>query len=198
MAFVLASSSKIRATLLRSTGVSFSIKTAEVDETALKHQWQANKKDNARLALALAEAKALAVAEYCPDDLVVGCDSTVITTEGDLLSKPKDRDEAAQHLRGLAGKPHILTSAFAVIEQGRCVFHYQDQALLTMRLFSEDFLESYLDQEWPEISYCVGGYRLEGLGIQLFDKIEGDHFTIMGLPLLALLAYLRKRSIVKI
>ncbi|AAV88667.1 Maf family protein [Zymomonas mobilis subsp. mobilis ZM4 = ATCC 31821] len=197
MALILASSSKIRSALLTAAGVTFAIQTAEVDETAIKEKWQAEKRDNSQLALTLAEAKAQAVADHYPDDLVLGCDSTVMTEEGALLSKPVSRQDAADHLRLLAGKSHILTSAVAIIEKGKTVFRHHDSATLTMRDFSDSFLSHYLDQEWPEIGYCVGGYRLEGLGIQLFEAIQGDHFTIMGLPLLPLLAYLRKASIVE-
>ncbi|MFT8736695.1 MAG: Maf family protein [Zymomonas mobilis] len=197
MALILASSSKIRSALLSAAAVPFTVKTAEVDETPIKQEWQAEKRDNGQLALVLAEAKAKAVAADYPEDLVLGCDSTVMTDDGALLSKPVSREDAANHLRLLAGKSHILTSAVAIIENGQTVFRYHDRAVLTIRDFSESFLAHYLDQEWPEIGYCVGGYRLEGPGIQLFDRIEGDHFTIMGLPLLPLLAYLRKRSIVE-
>lgn len=197
MALILASSSKIRSALLTAAGVPFTVETAAVDETAIKEQWQTEKQDNRQLALILAEAKAQTVASHYPDDLVLGCDSTVMTEDGRLLSKPTSRQNAAEHLRLLAGKSHILTSAVAIMEKGETVFSHHDSAILTMRAFSDSFLSHYLDQEWPEIGYCVGGYRLEGLGIQLFEKIKGDHFTIMGLPLLPLLAYLRKASIVE-
>ena len=152
--------------------------------------------DGRRLADALAELKAVKVSRRHPTALVLGCDSTVTAGDGDLIDKVGTRKEAAVQLRGLAGTTHKLTSAAVVAQGGAPIWRHVDTAKLTMRDFSDDFLASYLDAEWPSIGGCVGGYRIEGLGAQLFSRIDGDHFTILGLPLLPLLDWLRVRGVI--
>jgi septum formation protein len=129
--------------------------------------------------------------------LVLGCDSTVAAADGSLIDKAETRAQSAAQLRALAGTTHKLTSAAVVAQGGIPVWRHVDTAKLTMRPFSDAFLASYLDAEWPAIGGCVGGYRLEGLGAQLFSRIEGDHFTILGLPLLPLLDWLRVRGVIQ-
>jgi septum formation protein len=134
------------------------------------------------------------VAKDRADALVIGSDS-VLSVEGRRFSKPGGREEAAEHLRFFSGKEMLLTSAVALARGERVVWSHTDQARLRCRGLSETFIERYLDSDWPEVSYCVGVFRLEGPGVQLFDRIEGDHFTIQGLPLLALLGELRRQNV---
>jgi septum formation protein len=194
---ILASHSPSRKVMLEAAGVPFTAEAAGIDEDAVKQAMLAEGADGRQLANALAEMKAVKISRRHPDALVLGCDSTVATAEGDLIDKAATRVESAAQLRALAGTTHKLTSAAVVAQGGVPVWRHVDTAKLTMRDFSDSFLESYLDAEWPVIAGCVGGYRLEGRGIQLFSRIEGDHFTILGLPLLPLLDWLRVRGILQ-
>ena len=147
------------------------------------------------IADALAELKATKLSRRHPTRLVLGADQVLDREDGTMLDKAGSRDEAADQLRALRGRSHRLTSAAVVCQAGAPVWRQVDVVKLTMRDFSDAFLESYLDAEWPAIGGCVGGYRIEGRGAQLFSRIEGSHFTVMGLPLLALLAWLRERGV---
>jgi septum formation protein len=193
---ILASQSTSRKAMLEAAGVPFTAETAGIDEDAVKQAMLAEGANGRQLADALAEMKAVKISRRHPDALVLGCDSTVATAEGDLIDKAATRVESAAQLRALAGTTHKLTSAAVVAQGGVPVWRHVDTAKLTMRVFSESFLESYLDTEWPVIAGCVGGYRVEGRGIQLFSRIEGNHFTILGLPLLPLLDWLRVRGVI--
>jgi septum formation protein len=193
---ILASQSAARRAMLAAAGVPFRAQAAGVDEDSAKQALVADGIDGRAMADALAELKAIKLSARFPTALVLGCDSTVTTAAGTILDKAADRAEAARQLRALAGATHRLTSAAVVAQGGRPVWRHVDTARLTMRAFSDAFLDSYLDAEWPAIGGCVGGYRLEGLGAQLFSRIEGDHFTILGLPLLPLLAWLRDRGVI--
>lgn len=190
---ILASGSSSRKAMLDAAGVPYEAMSPGVDEDAAKAALAGL--DGRALADALAELKALKVSNRCPDALVLGCDSTVETAAGRLLDKAESREESADQLRDLAGTTHRLHSAAVVALGGVAIWRFVDRATLTMRPFSEEFLTRYLDAEWPAIGGCVGGYRLEGLGAQLFSKIEGSHFTILGLPLLPLLDWLRVRGV---
>ncbi len=192
---ILASRSASRQAMLAAAGVPFAAEPAGVDEETVKQAMVAAGTDGRQLADALAELKAIKVSQRHPAGLVLGCDSTVETQDGALLDKAADRDEAACQLRSLAGTTHRLTSAAVMAQAGRPVWRHVDTARLTMRPFSDAFLDTYLDAEWPAIGGCVGGYRLEGPGVQLFSRIDGDHFTILGLPLLPLLDWLRVRGV---
>jgi len=194
-AFILASQSASRRAMLEAAGVPFTAEAARVDEDAIKHAMLAEGTDGRRLADALAEMKAIKVSQRHPGALVLGCDSTVTAADGDLIDKAETREEAAAQLRSLAGTTHRITSAAVVSQNGAPIWRHIDTAKLTMRSFSDAFLDSYLEAEWPAIGGCVGGYRLEGIGAQLFSRIEGDHFTILGLPLLPLLEWLRVRGV---
>jgi septum formation protein len=192
---VLASQSSSRRAVLVAAGVPHEAVSPGVDEEAAKAGLRAEGIDARGLADALAEFKALKLSGRRPGDLVLGCDQILLCNDGSTPDKAGSREEARAQLIGLRGATHRLISAAAICEGGAPVWRHIDTAKLTMRAFSDAFLESYLDAEWPAIGGCVGGYRLEGLGVQLFSKIEGSHFTIFGLPLLPLLDYLRIRGI---
>jgi len=192
---VLASQSASRKAMLAAAGVPFTAEAAGVDEEAVKAAMIAEGTDGRRLADALAEMKAIKVSRRHPTALVLGCDSTVAAEDGTLIDKAESREDSRAQLQSLRGTTHKLTSAAVVALGGEPIWRHVDTAKLTMRPFSDAFLESYLDAEWPEIGGCVGGYRLEGLGAQLFSRIDGDHFTILGLPLLPLLDWLRVRGV---
>jgi len=190
MDLLLASTSAIRGTLLEQAGVSFAAVPPEVDEAAIK---AAHDGSDAELAIALARAKALNVSRDRRRSLVIGSDS-IVSVDGRRFSKPANRSEAAEHLRFFSGKAMNLTSAVALARDGVVEWSTAEEARLHVRPLSEAFIADYLDREWPQVSYCVGVFRLEGPGVQLFERIEGDHFTILGLPLLPLLDALRKRG----
>lgn len=176
--------------MLEAAGVAFHAVPPELDEAALKSGSDA--KSTARM---LAEAKALAVSDRSAHDWVIGSDS-IVNVEGKLFDKPRDRNEAAEHLRYFSGKPMVLTSAVALARGGAIDWSVSDNATLHVRILSDDFIGAYLDTEWPEVGYCVGVFRMEGRGAQLFDSIEGSHFTILGMPLLPLLGALRSRCLI--
>jgi len=191
---ILASQSASRKAMLTAAGVAFTAEAAGVDEEAVKAAMIAEGTDGRGLADALAEMKAVKVSRRHPTILVLGCDSTVAAEDGSLIDKAESREESSAQLQNLRGTTHRLTSAAVVALGGEPIWRHVDTAKLTMRPFSDAFLISYLDAEWPAIGGCVGGYRLEGLGAQLFSRIDGDHFTILGLPLLPLLDWLRMRG----
>lgn len=187
---ILASGSSIRRKMLEDAGVEFDIVRPEVDEAALK----AGMDDGETIALELAKAKAASVSSNRSGDWVIGSDSVVRVDER-FFDKPRSRDEAADHLRLFSGKPMQLYSAVALARGGSIEWSDVGRAELHVRDLSEDFIQSYLDAEWPEVGNCVGVFRIEGRGIQLFDRIIGGHFTIMGMPLIPVLKALRKREI---
>lgn len=191
MELVLASTSPIRGTILANAGVPYAAEAPGVDEAAIKQGFAG---DDAALTIALAEAKAQAVSAHRPGALVIGSDS-LISVDGCRFDKPAGRETAAEHLRFFSGKAMRLTSAVVLIEDGAVRWRHASEARLQVRSLSEAFIEAYLEADWPEVSYCVGVFRLEGPGIQLFERIEGDHFTILGLPLLPLLGALRQRGV---
>lgn len=176
--------------MLDAAGVAHHAIPANVDEAGLKRELAGAE----RTALELAKAKALDVSQGRPDDWVIGSDSVLALT-GRLFDKPRDRDEAAEHLRAFSGNSIALTSAAALARGGSIDWCHAESAVLRVRRLSDAFIRQYLDREWPQVSYCVGVFRLEGLGVQLFERIEGDHFTILGMPLLPLLAALRERRV---
>jgi len=194
---ILASQSASRRAMLAAAGVPFTAEAAGVDEDAVKQAMLAEGADGRRLADALAELKAIKLSRRHPTTLVLGCDSTVAAEDGALIDKADSREVSRAQLQRLRGTTHRLTSAAVVALGGEPIWRHVDTAKLAMRDFSDAFLDSYLDTEWPAIGGCVGGYRLEGLGIQLFSRIDGDHFTILGLPLLPLLDWLRVRGVIQ-
>lgn len=182
---VLASKSASRQAMLKAAGVQFEACAADLDERAIEAEMAGARPD--QVALALAKAKALAVTS---DEPVLGSDSLVVVGN-QRFDKPRDRDEAAKHLRQFSGKVMQLHSAAAIAKQGKIVWSHPAMAILSVRELSDDFIESYLDAEWPEVGYCVGVFRIEARGVQLFDRIEGDQFTVLGMPLLPVLGALR-------
>ena len=189
----LASQSAARAAMLTAAGVSFTASAANVDEEAIAAGLAAEGASAARVADALAEVKAVKVSRRVPG-LALGADSIVVTADGRFLAKPGSRDGAAAQLRGLLGTTHQLVSAAVIAEGGVAVWRATGSARLTMRKLSDAFLADYLDRADPGIIHCVGSYHIEGIGAQLFTRIDGDQFTIRGLPLLAVLDYLRLRG----
>jgi septum formation protein len=195
MTLVLASQSASRRAMLDAAGVPHEAVAAQVDEAAAKASLLADGISPRALADALAELKALKVSSLAPGALVLGGDSLVALDDGTLLDKPVSRDQAGEHLRRMSGRTHDLYSAAVIAEGGRAVWRHVDRARLHVRPLSEAFIESYLDREWPAIAGCVGCFRIEGPGVQLFSRTEGSHFTILGMPLLPILGYLRERAV---
>jgi septum formation protein len=192
MTLILASSSAIRCAMLDQAGVAYAVVPPNVDEGELQ---SAHAGHDAELALALAEAKAADVSARCVEDWVIGGDS-VIAVDGRRFAKPRSREEAAGHLRLFSGKTMHLFSAVALARSGSIMWNFVGEAVLHVRLLSESFIAAYLDAEWPDVGHCVGVFRMEGRGVTLFDQVEGDHFTILGMPLLPLLGALRDRGLV--
>ena len=186
---VLASRSIARAALLTGAGIAIEVLPADIDERAVEAKAAAQ--DAGAAAALLAREKARAVAALRPGRLVLGADQT-LALGARRFSKPADRAAAAEQLRALRGKSHDLHSAVAVMRDGELLFEHTETARLTMRNFSDEFLQQYLDLADDAVTTSVGAYQLEKPGIQLFERVDGDYFTILGLPLLPLLAFLRR------
>lgn len=193
---ILASASAVRARLLREAGVPFGVRPSDIDETAVKSTLRAQGVTNADMADALAEAKALNVSAATPQALVLGCDQTLLCDDR-LFDKAHDISEARENLTFLRGKEHQLVTASVLAENGHVVWRYTERAHLKMRDFSDVFLDSYIKSEGKLILSAVGCYELEGRGSQLFESVEGDYFTVLGLPLIPLFAVLRQRGILE-
>ncbi|GGD35479.1 Maf family protein [Croceicoccus pelagius] len=185
---VLASKSASRQAMLTSAGVAFEAVPADLDERALETELEDALPPD--VAEKLAAAKALGVSALRPRELVLGSDSLVVV-DGERFDKPASRENAAQHLRFFSGRVMYLYSAAVLARGGEIVFRTVSLARLKVRDLSEAFIESYLDAEWPEVGYCVGVFRIEALGPQLFESIDGDQFTVLGMPLLEVLGALR-------
>jgi septum formation protein len=192
---ILASASEIRARLLANAGVSFDIRPARVDENSVKASLLAEGADGRAIADALAELKAVRVSATVSETLVLGADQ-VLLFDGQLVNKCEDMAGAAFLLKAMRGKPHQLVSAAVLAKGGRAIWRRLDTVSLWMRPASDAFLEDYLAAEGPEILASVGCYRFESRGAQLFERIEGDYFSILGLPLLPLLAALRDQDVI--
>ena len=190
---VLASKSDVRGKILAAAGLRFEIRPAQIDERAVEAQ--AGPLDAAAAARLLARKKAQSVAATLPGRLVLGADQT-LARGNKRFSKPGNRAEAAEQLRELRGRTHELHSALALVRDGETLFERVDSARLTMRDFSDAFLADYLDLAGGAALASVGGYQLEGVGVHLFERVDGDYFTILGLPLLPLLAFLRDKGFV--
>ncbi len=193
MTLVLASASAIRRSLLENAGIALVVDPADVDETAIKQRLAAQRVPTQGAAVELAAAKAKAVAARHPGKLIIGADQ-ILEHGGKWYDKPVDRSAAAAQLTTLAGSSHSLVSAAVVIEDGTEVWRTAQSVTLHMRPLSPAYIDSYLDQVGNAALTSVGGYQLEGLGAQLFTRIDGDYFTVLGLPLLPLLGYLRQRG----
>jgi len=194
-ALVLASASATRARLLAAAGLEVACQPAAIDEQSLKASLKAEGATPAQVAETLAELKAQRISAKLPGVMVIGADQMLSCNEV-WFDKPPDRDHAAAQLRALSGKTHQLWSAVCVLRNGSRLWHHNASARLTMRRLSDDFIEAYLAASGPAVLGSVGAYQLEGLGAQLFAKVEGDFFGILGLPLLPLLDFLRSNKVV--
>ncbi len=188
---VLASGSRIRQMLLAAAGVAVEVRPANLDERAIESG--AAVASPSAIAALLARAKAGAVATLNPGRLTLGADQT-LALGAERFAKPADRAAAGQQLRALSGRSHELHSAIAFVQDEKILFEHVGVARLTMRALSDRFLDSYLDAVGNAATTGVGGYQIEGLGIQLFERIEGDYFTVLGLPLLAALEFMRQHG----
>lgn len=191
---ILASTSSARKQILENAGVSFDAMAPMVDEEALKLALEQENLPPRDLADALAEAKAVKISAKHPTALVLGADQVLAIDDGQLLSKAESPEQAREQLKMLSGKSHRLFSALVAAAAGVPVWRHVGVVRLLIRPLSDAFIDDYVDRNWDQIRYCVGCYQIEGEGAQLFTKIEGDHFDIMGMPLLPLLAFLRERK----
>ena len=192
---VLASASVIRRTLLTNAGIPCVADPGAVDEDEVKRAMKAEGASASAVAETLAELKAMRVAPRHSGALVFGADS-MLECNGIWFDKPADREHAAAHLAALSGRTHRLISSAVCVRNGARVWHHTSVASLTMRPLSAAFIDAYLDAAGSAVQHSVGAYQLEGLGAQLFAKIEGDYFTILGLPLLPMLAFLRDSHVI--
>jgi septum formation protein len=192
---VLASQSPARRAMLAAAGVAHDAVPAHVDEEGVTAGLLAENASPERIADALAELKAVKISRKLPGVLVLGADSVVVKADGTLISKPETRSNAEIQLRQLAGTTHRLLSAAVIAENGVPIWRAGGSVRLTMRSLSDEFIADYLDSEGEAVLGCVGCYRIEGLGAQLFTQVDGDHFTIRGLPLFAVLDFLRVRGV---
>ena len=195
---ILASGSRSRRQMLEAAGIAFEVLPSRVDERAIRDALEGDGDpiDPADLAEVLARAKAEDVSRERPDALVIGADQVLALGEA-IYEKPKDLAEARRHIWSFRGTTHALHSAVALATGGETQWTTADTALMTMRAFSAAFADNYVDRAGPVICQSVGAYQLEGLGLQLFERTEGDYFTILGLPLLALLEELRNRGVIE-
>ena len=194
MRLLLASKSATRRRMLEAAGVPFDVMEGSFDEEKAKAELRAGRLGAAELALALAEAKALAI-DVGPELLVVGADQVLEREDGSVLDKAGSPGELAEQLRSLRGRPHRLHAAAVAAAAGRPVWRAAETVTLHMRRFSDAFLEAYVGRDYDEVRWSVGGYHAEGRGAQLFDRIDGSHYAVLGLPLLPLLAFLRERGV---
>jgi len=186
---VLASGSAIRGQMLSNAGIAFEAIVPRIDEEMIKIALQAEKATPRDIADALAETKARKIGGKHPDKLVIGCDQ-VLDFDGQILSKPQTPDEAKEQLKALRGKRHCLLSAVVVYHELEPLWRHVGQVRLYMRDISDSYLNEYVERNWPSLQSSVGGYKLEEEGVRLFSRIEGDYFTILGLPLIEMINYL--------
>jgi septum formation protein len=192
---VLASQSASRRAMLTAAQVPFEALSPQVDEEAAKEALRADGLDARALADALAELKALRVSRRVPGALVLGCDQTLSLEDGSMIDKAVDREDAARILRLLSGRVHHLHSAAVMALNGEAIWRHVERVRMTVRPLSEGFIDAYLDADWEQLRWCVGCYRIEGPGAQLFSRVEGSQFAIQGLPLFPLLDFLRVRGV---
>jgi septum formation protein len=192
---ILASASPYRRRMFENAGVAFSVVPADVDEASLKRRLAGKAQPAAAVADALARAKAQDVSARYPDAMIIGADQ-ILAVDNELLDKPGDLAAARAQLERLRGRTHRLLSAVALAQGGDILWTHVGEAVLTMREFSPGFLDRYLAHAGASLCQIVGAYEIEGLGIQLFERVEGDHFTIIGLPLVPLLTELRSRGVI--
>lgn len=196
MNIILASGSSIRAQMLRNAGLNLEVLPARVDEEAITGALMLGGASPRDIADALAESKARKVSARRPDAWVLGCDQ-VLSIKGECLQKPQTPEDAHAQLQELRGQTHQLLSAAVIYQGGEPVWRHVGVARLTMRQFSDSFLDGYVTRNWPGISESVGAYKLEEEGVRLFAQVQGDYFTILGLPLLEVLNYLSLRGVIE-
>lgn len=192
---ILASGSEIRQTLLRNAAVPFEVVVGRIDEESVKDALVQEGAAPRDIADALAEGKARKVSMKHPDALVIGCDQT-LSFKGRLISKPRNMAEARAQLSEMRGERHKLLSAAVIYENGEPKWRHVGEVRLEMKQISDAYLDDYLTRNWDEIRHSVGAYMLEAEGVRLFSRIDGDYFTVLGLPLLPLLAYLSERKVI--
>ncbi|UKV14494.1 Maf family protein [Thalassospiraceae bacterium SW-3-3] len=193
---ILASSSKARHSMLTNAGVDCEAIASMIDEDGYKQSMKAEGASAAEAAETLAEMKALRMYRQQPDGIVIAADQ-MLECNGIWFDKPRDCDNTRAQLRALRGKTHQLVSAAVIYKEGSRIWGTIDTAHLTVRNFTDEWLEDYLDTAGEEIYNCVGGYQLEGIGAQLFTEVRGDYFTVLGLPLLPVIGFLRDHGILK-
>ncbi|MES2433199.1 MAG: Maf family nucleotide pyrophosphatase [Pseudomonadota bacterium] len=192
---LLASASPIRLQLLRNAGLEVTAQAARIDEDAIRHALLAEAATPRDIADALAEMKARKHGEKNPDALVLGCDQ-ILAFKGRVFGKSETPEEALRQLTEFRGQTHQLISALVLYDSGKSIWRHLSEAKLTMRNLSDSYLDDYIRRNWPSLRQAVGGYKLEEEGIRLFSAIEGDYFTILGLPLLPLIGYLGSRGFI--
>jgi septum formation protein len=195
-ALLLASASAIRLQLLQQAGIESTAMPARIDEETIRQSLESEQAKPQDIADALAEMKARKLAEKHPDALVLGCDQ-VLAFNDKIYAKPETIDEARSQLQAFRGQTHKLISAIVLYDAGKPIWRHISTAKLTMRNASDTYIDGYLARNWPSIQHSVGGYKLEEEGIRLFTAIEGDYFTILGLPLLPLISYLGTRGFIE-
>ena len=193
---ILASRSPIRAKLLQQSGIDFESVTALVDEEMMKASMLSEQAPHRDIADKLAEIKAIKVSQKHPENFVLGCDQ-ILSFNGEIFSKPKNKEELRDQLMALRSSRHELLSAAVIYQNAQPIWRFVGTARLTMRDFSETFLDNYIDQNWKLVENCVGGYQIEAEGIQLFQRVEGDYFSILGTPLLEILNFLTVRGVIQ-
>ncbi|MAX73423.1 MAG: septum formation protein Maf [Nioella sp.] len=195
-ALILATASEVRQSLLKQSGIRFRTQAARIDEAAIKSSMLQDGATPHDIADALAEYKARKVSQKHADAMVIGCDQ-VLEFRGKLLSKPKNVEAAISQLIELRGQSHKLHSAVVIYENEQPVWRHVGQVRLEMRNLSDDYIAQYMSRNWPGIADSVGAYKLEQEGVRLFSRVEGDYFTVLGLPLLELIGYLTQRGVIE-
>ena len=193
MTIILASQSVARKNMLQAVNISYEAIPADLDEDALTDNAKAQQHAPREIALMLAQEKALSISKGHPDKLVIGSDQ-VLGCDGEMLSKAANEQEAKEKLKFLRGKTHYLISAVSVVKDDDILWSHSDAAALSMKNFNDEFLEAYCSQAGAALTRSVGAYEIEALGARLFEKVEGDFFTIQGMPLLPLLHYLENEQ----
>ena len=192
---ILASNSQFRAELLQNAGVDFTVTSASIDERAIEQPLLEANLEPADIAQVLAEAKAADVSSRNPNALIIGCDQT-LSMNDKMFHKPADMKQARQHILNFSGKTHQLNSAIAFVFNQQTIWRHVSVANMTMRILSPEYIGRYMAHAGRSVLNCVGAYQLEEAGVQLFEQIEGDYFTVIGLPLLPLLSQLRSLEVI--
>ena len=193
---VLASSSSIRSTMLKNAGVAHEVLVAKIDEDSVKNTMLAENSPHRDIADTLADMKARKASLLRPESYVLGCDQ-VLSFEGSLYSKPETKQDLENQLKDMQGKTHQLISAVVIYKDMQPIWRYVGLVKLLMRTVSDDTIHKYVDANWDSAKYSVGGYEIERRGIQLFEKIDGDYFCILGIPLLEVISFLMVRGVLE-